>query len=192
MDRNEESGSPDGRRRTLLKTIVAAGAIGGGGFATTGAAAAKGNGSNVNRLVFEDEWSGTLAEETDVVDNNAFETGEEATFDGKLVIDELDVNEAGELVAAGRLQGRLTQNPTQQINQAFETVLGLLEDVLGLLSPNSSGECPILELVIQPIFLDLLGLQIETETIAIDITAVAGPGNLLGNLLCAVAGLLDP
>ncbi len=25
-----------------------------------------------------------------------------------------------------------------------------------------------------------------------DITAEAGPGNLLGNLLCAIAGLLDP
>jgi hypothetical protein len=26
----------------------------------------------------------------------------------------------------------------------------------------------------------------------LDITAEQGPGNLLGNLLCAVAGLLDP
>ena len=30
-----------------------------------------------------------------------------------------------------------------------------------------------------------------SREIVLDITAVPGPGNLLGNLLCAVAGLLD-
>lgn len=53
---------------------------------------------------------------------------------------------------------------------------------------DESGECPILELVVGPIFLDLLGLQIETNQVEIDITAVTGEDNLL----CAVAGLLDP
>jgi hypothetical protein len=66
----------------------------------------------------------------------------------------------------------------------------LLEDILSILDFDP-GECPILELESQPIFLDLLGLQVETETIALDITAIAGEGNLLGNLLCAVVGLLD-
>jgi hypothetical protein len=28
--------------------------------------------------------------------------------------------------------------------------------------------------------------------VILDITAERGPGNLLGNLLCAIAGLLDP
>jgi hypothetical protein len=51
--------------------------------------------------------------------------------------------------------------------------------------------CPILHLDIGPIFLNLLGLQVTTSQIVIDITAVSGPGNLLGNLLCAVAHLLD-
>lgn len=51
--------------------------------------------------------------------------------------------------------------------------------------------CQILFLDIGPIFLDLLGLQIDLSRIVLDITAVRGPGNLLGNLLCAVAGLLD-
>ena len=36
------------------------------------------------------------------------------------------------------------------------------------------------------------GLQVDLSAIMLDITAVAGPGNLVGNLLCAVAGLLDP
>jgi hypothetical protein len=49
----------------------------------------------------------------------------------------------------------------------------------------------ILDLVLGPLDLDLLGLVITTETIHLNITADPGPGNLLGNLLCAVAGLLD-
>ena len=51
--------------------------------------------------------------------------------------------------------------------------------------------CPILHLEVGPIFLDLLGLQLETNEIVIDLRAVGGPGALLGNLLCAVVGLLD-
>jgi hypothetical protein len=51
--------------------------------------------------------------------------------------------------------------------------------------------CQILHLDLGPIFLDLLGLQLTTNEIVIDLTAVPGPGNLLGNLLCAVVGLLD-
>ena len=39
--------------------------------------------------------------------------------------------------------------------------------------------------------LNLLGLMVHLDRIVLDITAQSGPGNLLGNLLCAVAGLLD-
>lgn len=194
MTKEDESGSPDQLRRTLLKSLAAAGAIGGGVAASTGSAAAKGGGST-KKLSFDVERTGTLVEDTDLVSDD-FTVGEDATFDGELILEELDlqVNDAGEeeLVASGKLKGTLSQNPTQQINQTFETVLGLLEDILAILSPDNAGECPILELVIGPIFLDLLGLQIETNTIEINITAVAGEGNLLGNLLCAVASLLDP
>jgi len=54
-----------------------------------------------------------------------------------------------------------------------------------------AGECPILHLQLEPINLDVLGLQVETSAICLDITAQEGSGNLLGNLLCDVAGLLD-
>jgi hypothetical protein len=54
-----------------------------------------------------------------------------------------------------------------------------------------SASCEILNLVLGPIDLNLLGLEVFVDTITINITAVPGPGNLLGNLLCAVAGLLD-
>ena len=59
--------------------------------------------------------------------------------------------------------------------------------------PVHIGEttCDILHLDIGPISLDLLGLKVDLSRIVLDITAESGAGNLLGNLLCAVAGLLD-
>jgi hypothetical protein len=51
--------------------------------------------------------------------------------------------------------------------------------------------CTILDLTLGPINLDLLGLVIDLNQVELDITAVPGAGNLLGNLLCAIAGLLD-
>jgi hypothetical protein len=51
--------------------------------------------------------------------------------------------------------------------------------------------CSILNLDLGPLNLDLLGLVIDLAPVSLDITAVPGAGNLLGNLLCAVAGLLD-
>jgi hypothetical protein len=56
---------------------------------------------------------------------------------------------------------------------------------------TSGAACDILFLDIGPIFLDLLGLQVDLSQIVLDINAVPGAGNLLGNLLCAVVGLLD-
>jgi hypothetical protein len=56
---------------------------------------------------------------------------------------------------------------------------------------TAAATCPILHLVLGPLDLDLLGLQIHLNRVVLDITAQSGPGNLLGNLLCAVAGLLD-
>ena len=52
--------------------------------------------------------------------------------------------------------------------------------------------CQILELDIGAIHLDLLGLVVDLAPIHLDIVAQSGPGNLLGNLLCALAGLLNP
>jgi hypothetical protein len=52
--------------------------------------------------------------------------------------------------------------------------------------------CQILNLDIGAIHLDLLGLVIDLAPIHLDITAQSGPGNLLGNLLCALVNLLNP
>jgi hypothetical protein len=55
----------------------------------------------------------------------------------------------------------------------------------------AAGTCRILHLVLAPLDLDLLGLQIHLDRVVLNIVAQSGAGNLLGNLLCAVAGLLD-
>lgn len=51
--------------------------------------------------------------------------------------------------------------------------------------------CPILNLVLGPLHLDLLGLVIDLNQVVLDLTAESGPGNLLGNLLCGLVGILD-
>ena len=63
----------------------------------------------------------------------------------------------------------------------------------GLTAKSAQGlaACDILHLVLGPLDLDLLGLQVHLDKIVLDIVAVPGPGNLLGNLLCAITGLLD-
>jgi signal transduction histidine kinase len=56
---------------------------------------------------------------------------------------------------------------------------------------QASGSCTILDLTLGPLHLDLLGLVVDLNQVHLTITAQQGPGNLLGNLLCAVANLLN-
>lgn len=58
-------------------------------------------------------------------------------------------------------------------------------------APTATASCKVLHLDLGPLDLNLLGLQVHLDEVVLDIAAQPGPGNLLGNLLCAVAGLLD-
>ena len=75
------------------------------------------------------------------------------------------------------------------VNGAGDVVATITTPLTGLL--QATGTCQILDLHLGPINLDLLGLVVQTNAIHLQITAVSGPGNLLGNLLCSVAHLLD-
>jgi hypothetical protein len=91
----------------------------------------------------------------------------------------------GALLAVGDLSGTL--------RNAAGNVIGSVTDQRVRL-PVAFGavtSCDILRLRLGPLDLDLLGLQVHLDRVVLDITAQPGPGNLLGNLLCAVAGLLD-
>jgi hypothetical protein len=58
--------------------------------------------------------------------------------------------------------------------------------------PPTPNACQILSLQLGPIDLNLLGLRVRTNQINLLIEGVRGAGNLLGNLLCGITGLLDP
>ena len=105
------------------------------------------------------------------------------TFDGVLSITSFAF-ENGELLVSGVLEGTATiDGVVTEITQTFTDIAASL---LG-----SGRQCKILNLDLGPIFLDLLGLQVDLDEVNLDIVAQSGAGNLLGNLLCAVAGLLD-
>jgi hypothetical protein len=114
---------------------------------------------------------------TDVPVTGVLENGQ--NFTGSLNIDE--ITRVGDQLAF-----------SGSVLDAAGNVVGTFEDVIGILTPGGGqAKCDILFLDLGPIFLDILGLEIDLSQIILDINAVPGPGNLLGNLLCAVFGLLD-
>jgi len=64
---------------------------------------------------------------------------------------------------------------------------------LGFQAPQQAAAptCGILNLVLGPLHLDLLGLVVDLNRVVLNITGQTGAGNLLGNLLCGLAGILD-
>ena len=89
----------------------------------------------------------------------------------------------GQVAAVGTLTGTVTNATGQTVGAIVQTL------TLSLI--NISATCDILHLELGPIDLNLLGLVVHVDKIVIDIDAQSGPGNLLGNLLCAVANLLN-
>ena len=88
-----------------------------------------------------------------------------------------------QLVAIGNLVATLT-------NAAGQATTVVLSDVTAPVT--AAGTCPILSLTLGPLHLNLLGLIIDIPNpINLNIIAQSGPGNLLGNLLCAVTNLLN-
>ena len=93
-------------------------------------------------------------------------------------------NQGGTLVASG----------LASVTTATGTIIGSFTNqaLAATAIPTGPNTCPVLHLDIGPISLNLLGLVVTVpNNIVLDITAVSGPGNLLGNLVCAVAHLLD-
>jgi hypothetical protein len=96
----------------------------------------------------------------------------------------------GRVVSIGTLRGRLGGRRVVERGVAMPATL--TSDAEGAQVPPIPGACEILNLVLGPINLDLLGLVVRTNRINVRIDAVPGEGNLLGNLLCAITGILDP
>lgn len=108
-------------------------------------------------------------------------TGSGAVFTGTFQLQKFATDQ-GQLVASGILTGVVT------------TASGASTSVVRTVTmPAAVGTatCDILHLDLGPLDLNVLGLQINLSQIVLDITAQAGAGNLLGNLLCAVVNLLN-
>ena len=154
------------RTMRLLAGLVSLAIVGMFGVATSGSAAAA-----------PPNTGGTLtAPITGSADNGS-------TFAGSFNPDRFAV-QGGQLVAIGDVTGTLTNadGTTSAVTQAATLPVDVAQ---------SSGSCQVLDLVLGPLDLDLLGLVVHLDQVHLNITAQQGPGNLLGNLLCAVAGLLD-
>ena len=99
----------------------------------------------------------------------------------------------GKQFAVGTLKGRLGGRQVTKKNVKIPVALERHEAADASQVPNPTpGACQILDLVLQPIDLNLLGLRVATSRIEALIEAVPGAGALLGNLLCAITGILDP
>jgi hypothetical protein len=110
-------------------------------------------------------------------------SGGGSTFVGTLNLQRFSVVN-GVVSAVGTLAGTLTN----ALGQVTSVVRNL---TIPLNLSTIQATCDILHLELGPLNLDLLGLVINLNQVVLDIDAQSGPGNLLGNLLCAVAGLLD-
>ena len=105
------------------------------------------------------------------------------------------VNDNGQVKAVGIIAGTVTDLAGTVVGTTLQTVAipVTVGDTAGVRAAaiGAQAVCSILHLDLGPLTLNLLGLQIDLSQVVLDITAIQGAGNLLGNLLCAVAGLLD-
>jgi hypothetical protein len=122
----------------------------------------------------------------------------QSTFTGSFTIQRF-IAQNGKLFALGTVVGQTAGGR----DIVAHGVQAEVTDIRSIGTPTASNNppngfqqaqaaCPILHLALGPINLNLLGLVVTTNQIVVDIVAQPGPGNLLGNLLCAVANLLNP
>jgi hypothetical protein len=108
----------------------------------------------------------------------------------------------GAIVGEGILSGTLTNADGTVVGSVWRQVAmpvtpssgssalaKATQSVVGSIQVEAT--CPILHLELGPLDLNLLGLVVHLNKVVLDISAQSGGGNLLGNLLCAVANLLN-
>jgi hypothetical protein len=104
-------------------------------------------------------------------------------FSGRFTIERF-VTKNGKTYAVGTLTGKLGHRTIKRSNVRMPVAVN--HGLAGV-----AAACPIVHLVLGPLNLNLLGLKVHLNQLVLDVTAQSGPGNLLGNLLCSVAGLLN-
>jgi len=129
-------------------------------------------------------------------------TGTGTPFNGTFNLTRF-ANQNGALVAIGTVTGTLTDPQTGKTSSFLQTVAmpvavnpATATTAAGITAAPTpaavaAAVCSILHLDLGPLTLNVLGLQIDLSEVVLDITAIPGNGNLLGNLLCSVANLLN-
>ena len=142
------------------------------------------------------------------------------TFTGVVTIRRFDLGEGRDLVASGILSGtavtaagvshaitdlpfslpivvtragEVAAAPVMPSAAGVRPAVATSRDVVAVVPAafQATVACDILNLDLGPLFLNLLGLTVDLAPVVLDVRAVPGAGNLLGNLLCAVVSLLD-
>jgi hypothetical protein len=170
-----------------LLAVTAAGAAMAVGLSATGAGAATVTTSHAARTAASAPAAspGSITSTVTGTFKNADGTG---TFAGTFVPRSFSVVN-GVLEATGVLKGTLTDANGTNLGTVNQTVTMPVN--IPATRTAAPAACQILDLVLGPLNLNLLGLVVTLNQVHLNITAVPGPGNLLGNLLCAVAGLLN-
>jgi len=114
---------------------------------------------------------------------------------GNLAISRFEIQD-GRLMAVGALTATVTDATGNVIRTIVTQVAMPVNNAGGgaaqaAIGAAAIGSCDILNLVLGPLHLDLLGLVIDLNQVVLNITGQTGAGNLLGNLLCSITGLLD-
>jgi hypothetical protein len=110
-------------------------------------------------------------------------------FSGKYTISRF-ISKGSKTYAVGTLTGRLAGKKVTK--HGVRMPVALTQAAQSAQLPPIPGACAILNLSIQPINLNLLGLSVRTSQIDLRIDAIPGAGNLLGNLLCGITNILNP
>ena len=120
--------------------------------------------------------------------------GPGSTFEGTFTIDRFVATADNNTAAAhGVLKGTVTNTATAAKSSVVKNVAWPVSKgapvAAAAVAPQAS--CDILNLVLGPLHLDLLGLVVDLNQVILNITGETGAGNLLGNLLCGITGILD-
>ncbi len=102
------------------------------------------------------------------------------------------------VLAVGVLKGTFKGHHITRYNVELPASLTGTSNSGSARDAQASSSCAVLHLVLAPINLNLLGLKVTlgggtlaNQPIVLDITAVSGAGNLLGNLLCGLTNALN-
>lgn len=181
------------RVQYLLGIVTLVGAVSGlGGCSAPASASSTGNEAAGTETVKQVESAlGTLTRPICGTTENG------GSFTGTLSILQF-AEQDGALVAQGTVTGVLTDAAGVLVGQVTAQAVTLPVTKAAEAPDSSTGSvkasalaCNILNLNLGPLDLNLLGLKVHLNQVILNITADPSPGNLLGNLLCAVSNLLD-